>query len=254
MNVILPSTSMKSKPLTTSMLETECLFGENVDILEEHLEWVYCKLLTDGYCGWVEKNSLGYLKKPTHRVILKRTFIFMKKNVKSHCINYLPMGALLSVKEIKKEWAEIHLYNNNENKTGFVPTKHIVSIDNEIEDWVSIAEQFVGSPYKWGGRDSMGIDCSALVQLSYQAYGKKIPRNTSDQVKIFNQTVTDLNKLKRGFVIFWEGHVGIMVDKTNCIHANAFHMKTTIEPLNDIIIRMKNNSQIIKIVDLNKKI
>jgi len=233
------------------MLETECLFGENVEILEEYLEWVYCKLLTDDYCGWVKKNSLGYLKKPTHRVILNRTFVLKKKNVKSNCINYLPMGALLSAKEIKKEWTEIYLFNNNELQTAFVPSEHILSIDNKIEDWVSVAEQFVGSPYKWGGRDSMGIDCSALLQLSYQAYGKKIPRNTSDQVKMFNQTVSDLNKLKRGFVVFWEGHVGIMVDRLNCIHANAFHMKTIIEPLNDILFRMKNKFQIIKIVDFN---
>ena len=251
MNVILSSTSMKSKPFATSMLETECLFGENVEILEEYLEWVYCKLLTDNYCGWVKKSSLGYLKKPTHRVILKRTFVFNKKNVKSNCIHYLPMGALLSIKEIKKEWAEIYLFHNNEHQTAFVPSKHIVSIDNKIKDWVSVAEQLVGSPYKWGGRDSMGIDCSALLQLSYQAYGKKIPRNTSDQVKVYSQTVTDLNKLKRGFVVFWKGHVGIMVDRLNCIHANAFHMKTIIEPLNDIIIRMKNKFQIIKIVDFN---
>jgi hypothetical protein len=251
MNVILPSTSMNSKPLATSMLETECLFGENVDILEEYLEWVYCKLLTDGYCGWVKKNSLGYLKKPTHRVISKRTFVFKKKNVKSNCIHYLPMGALLFVKEIKKEWAEIHLLNNNEPQTAFVPSKHIVLIDNKTKDWVSVAEQLVGLPYKWGGRDTMGIDCSALLQLSYQTYGRKIPRNTFDQANMYNQTITDLNKLKRGFVVFWEGHVGIMVDRSNCIHANAFHMKTIIEPLNDIIIRMKNESQIIKIVDLN---
>jgi hypothetical protein len=46
----------------TSSLETECLFGEMVEILDEHLDWVYCKLLTDNYYGWIKKNNLGQLK------------------------------------------------------------------------------------------------------------------------------------------------------------------------------------------------
>ena len=251
MNIIQSSTSMNSEPLKTSLLETECLFGETVEILDKYLEWVYCKLLTDDYCGWIKKNSLGLLKIPTHRVISKRTFLFNKKDIKSNCILYLPMGARLSVKQIKNEWAEIYLSNNYEYLIAFVPSKHIIEIDKNVKDWVSIAEQFIGTPYKWGGRDSMGIDCSALVQLSYQAYGKNIPRNTSDQINAFKKKVEDVNKLDRGFVVFWEGHVGIMIDKLNCIHANAYHMKTIVEPLNDIVKRMQNKYKIIKIINFN---
>ena len=251
MNIIDPSVFMKSEPTEKSPLETECLFGETIEILDECLGWVYCKLNTDNYCGWVKKDSLGMLKSPTHRVLVKRSFIYMNKDPKSNCFFYLPMGAQLFVERIKSDWAEINFCYNNKTQIGFVPSKHIVSLDHIIKDWVKTAQILEGTPYKWGGRDTVGIDCSALLQLSYQTYGQIIPRNTSEQIKLKKKNVDNLKDLKRGNVIFWEGHVGIMIDRLNCIHANAFHMKTKTEPLSDIINRATENSKIIKITDFN---
>ena len=132
-----------------------------------------------------------------------------------------------------------------------MPSKHIVSLDHRVKDWVAIAELSLGTPYRWGGRDTIGIDCSALLQLSYQTYGEDIPRNTSQQVKLKKKYVKDINNLKRGCVVFWKGHVGIMIDKFNCIHANAFHMQTKIEPLNRIIKRIGKDFDITKMMDFN---
>lgn len=241
---------MNSDPTETSLLETECLFGETVDVFEESSDWVYCKLKTDNYCGWVKKKSLGKLKKSTHRVILNRTFVYVEKNPKSICLFYLPMGAQLAIEDIKSGWAEVNLHNNK-IKTGYIPSKHIVELNHRVKDWVSIAELFDETPYKWGGRNSIGIDCSALLQLSYQTYGENIPRNTSEQVKLNKRYVENINQLQRGCVVFWEGHVAIMVDNKNCIHANAFHMKTKIETLYQIMNRGGNNLNIIRMMDFN---
>jgi len=250
MNIINSSVFMKSEPTETSPLETECLFGETVEILEERLDWVYCKLKTDNYCGWIKKEGLGKLKNPTHRVIVKRSFIYINKNPKSNSLFYLPLGAQLVINNIQSEWAEISLYNNKK-QVGYVPSKHIVSLDHRVKDWVAIAELSLGTPYKWGGRDTIGIDCSALLQLSYQTYGEDIPRNTSQQVKLKKKDIKDIDDLKRGCVVFWKGHVGIMIDKFNCIHANAFHMQTKIEPLNQIINRIGKDFNITKMMDFN---
>ncbi len=239
---------MKSKPKEISLLETECLFGETVEILDECLDWFYCKLNTDNYHGWVKKEGLGRLEKPTHRVFVKRSFIYLDKNPVSNCLFYLPMGAKLIINNIESDWAEVRL-QSNDIKIGYVPSKHIVSLDHIVEDWVAKAQLFEGTPYKWGGRDSIGIDCSALLQLSYQAYGKNIPRNTSQQIKLKKKNIENINNLKRGCVIFWSGHVGIMIDNLNCIHANAFHMQTKTEPLSQIIDRSDHN--IIKMMDFN---
>ena len=172
-------------------------------------------------------------------------------NIKSNYYHYLPLGSQLSVYKIDGDWAEIFLHQGHSCKIGFVPKKHLINVKDTIEDWVNIAECLIGTPYKWGGRDSLGLDCSALLQLSYQTYGQNIPRNTIDQVLINKKDVTDINRLERGFVVFWKGHVGIMTDDVNCVHANAFHMKTIKEPLKDIINRMGKNSLVIKIVNFN---
>ena len=251
MNIINSSLFMKSDPTETSPLETECLFGETVEILDECSDWVYCRLNTDNYCGWIKKKGLGKLRNPTHRVLVKRSLIYIDKNSKSNCFFYLPMGAKLLVENIKSDWAEISFYYNNKIQIGYVPSKHIVNLDHTVKDWVSTAQLLEDTPYKWGGRDTIGIDCSALLQLSYQTYGEALPRNTSQQVKLKKKHVEKINELKRGCVIFWDGHVGIMIDRLNCVHANAFHMKTKTEPLDQIINRISKKSNIIKIMDFN---
>ena len=250
MNIINSSAFMKSEPTEISTLETECLFGETVEILDESSDWVYCKLNTDNYHGWVKKEGLGKTKNPTHRVITNRSFVYADKNPKSNCLLYLPLGAQLVIDNIQSEWAEIS-FCKNKIQVGYVPSKHIVSLDHRVKDWVAIAELSIGTPYKWGGRDTIGIDCSALLQLSYQTYGEDIPRNTSQQVKLKKKHIRDVDDLKRGCVVFWKGHVGIMIDKFNCIHANAFHMQTKIEPLNQIINRISKDFDITKMMDFN---
>jgi len=89
------------------------------------------------------------------------------------------------------------------------------------------------------------------LQLSYQAFGQNIPRNTKDQIKLKKPQIPDTEKLSRGYVIFWKGHVGIMVDQSNCLHSNAHHMCTVVEPLKKIISRGEDNNPIIKIMNFN---
>lgn len=251
MNIIQSSTSMKSKPSENSSIETECLFGETVEVLDENLDWVYCKLITDNYKGWVKKNKIAKFSKATHRVLNIRTFVFKNADAKSHIALYLPMGSHLVVDKIISGWAKIYFLVNDIFEIGYVPANHIVEFEHKVTDWVKIAQNLEGTPYKWGGRDTFGIDCSALLQLSYQTYGENIPRNTSEQIKLTKPVVYKIDNLDKGCVVFWQGHVAIMTDKLNCIHANAFHMKIVIEPLTDIINRMDKDHQILKMMDFN---
>ena len=161
------------------------------------------------------------------------------------------MGSQLAIEKIKSGWAETKFTLDNMIKVGYVPSNHIVEIQNKVTDWVATAQKLEGTPYRWGGRDTVGLDCSALLQLSYQTYGQIIPRNTIDQVKLKKPNLKKISDLKRGCVVFWKGHVGIMVNNKDCIHANAFHMKTVTEPLNDIINRMGEDNQIIKVLNFN---
>ena len=251
MNVIKPSIPMRSKPDETSSLETECLFGETITILDSYLDWYYCKLLTDNYCGWVKKKYLGDTIKSSHRVVSNRTYLFTDNNVKSIYINYLPLGSQIYVSDFDDFWAKVYLGINTKQKFAYIPRKHIIKNEDKIADWVVTAEKLIGTPYVWGGRDTLGIDCSALLQLSYQTHGENIPRNSIDQSLLSKQIIHNNEKLKRGFVVFWNGHVGIMVNETCCIHANAFHMEVSKEPLTNILKRNGKNNPIIKIMNFN---
>lgn len=251
MNIIKSSVLMRLEPNETAFLETECLFGEVVEIIDEYVDWFYCKLTTDNYSGWIKKDSIGQLRKLTHRVINKRSFIYKEANAKSNIILYLPMGSRLAIEEIRSDWAKACFLLDNKFQVGFVPSSHIVNNEHKFKDWVGVAQKLEGTPYRWGGRDTIGIDCSALLQLSYQTYGQIIPRNTSKQVTLKKPEICQISHLKRGCVIFWKGHVGIMIDTENCIHANAFHMQTLTEPLSSIIKRIDKDHQIIKMMDFN---
>ena len=251
MNIITSSAYMKYANSMSSHLETECLFGETIEILDKNSDWIYCKLVTDDYRGWVQESNLGQIDKITHRVLALRTYIYEEASPKSNAVMHLPLGSQLCIEKIEDEWSKTHFLVNNIIEVGYVPTKHIVEIGHKVLDWVAVAESLEGTPYKWGGRDTVGLDCSALLQLAYQTYGEILPRNTSEQVNLKKPNINIIDKLKRGCVVFWKGHVGIMVDKFNCIHANAYHMKTVTEPLVDIISRMHEDHQIVKMMDFN---
>ena len=103
---------------------------------------------------------------------------------------------------------------------------------------IDLVKKFINTPYLWGGRNSIGIDCSGLIQNIFQINSKYFPRDT-DLQEDFIKTEVEEKNLKKGDLIFWKGHVAMMIDNSNIIHANAFHMCTKIEPLKQAKARIK---------------
>ncbi len=250
--IIRPAAPMRTKPSHQSGLETEALFGEEVSILEEKGDWVRARLETDGYEAWLEKCTLGQLPKPTHRINVVRALITSGKDIKTPNLGYLPFGALVAVAGTADGVAEIALGNRDGNGDGngnvgggrgYIPARHTAPLDAPLDaqfaDWVQCAEQFLGVPYRWGGRDSIGMDCSALVQLALMAGGMTAPRNSGDQFRTLGATLPEGAALKRGDLIFWRGHVGIMQDAERLLHANAWHGMVASEALSDARTRIQ---------------
>jgi len=188
-------------------------------------------LATDGYKGWMPYACLGAMLDVTHQVIVPHSFVTAGADVKSAGISHLSLGVRLHLyprqdDDDKCPFVEIEFNGAN----GFVPRSHISPLSAVCDDWVAVAESLIGSPYRWGGRSSTGLDCSALVQLSMAAAGMAVPRDSGPQHDI-GQALDETETLQRGDLVFWAGHVGIMQDADRLLHANAYHMAVASEPL-----------------------
>ena len=163
---------------------------------------------------------------PSHYVSAATTPLYPKADLKSGPVIFLPMNAKLNVSG--EDGAYVKLITG-----GFVFAKHVASLNMPQHDIVAVAELFINTPYLWGGNTRDGIDCSGLIQMALKACGRKCLRDSDMQQAQLGQTlrINDLDGLIRGDLVFWDGHVGIMYDQTQLLHANGYHMQTVIEPL-----------------------
>ena len=223
-------------PTSEAELMTQALKGERVTIYDRNGEgWAWGQLDRDGYVGWLPDASLARPQAaPTHKVTAIRTFAFPGPSIKLPPLNTLVLGSAVTVTGDSGAFAV--------TREGWhVPRQHLGSLDRFEKDFVTVAERFVGTPYLWGGKSSFGIDCSGLVQIALNAAGIGCPRDSDMQQDGLGSDVdpAQSNRLQRGDLIFWKGHVAIARDADTIVHANAHHMATVIENTNDAIVRIK---------------
>ena len=227
---------LRNAPSPDAELATQALKGERAIIYERNGEgWAWGQLNSDGYVGWLPDRVLARpLGQPTHKITAIRTFAFPGPSIKLPPVTTLLMGATLSVTRQDGSFAV--------TKEGwYLPQQHLGDIGHRAEDFVAVAERFVGTPYLWGGKSSLGIDCSGLVQVSLNAAGTGCPRDSDMQQDGLGRALdsTESKNLQRGDLIFWKGHVAIVRDATSIVHANAHHMATAIEATGGAIARIK---------------
>lgn len=232
--VIDPVAPVRREPAHDAALETEALKGERVTIYERNGEgWAWGQLRSDGYVGWLPEFSLVAPRgTPTHKVIVPRTFAFPGPSIKLPPAEAVPLGAQI----------EIVRHENGFAITGqrhYLPAQHIAPLGCHEKDFVAVAERFLATPYLWGGKTSLGIDCSGLVQVSLAASGHNAPRDSDMQEAALGINIALSEKLRRGDLMFWKGHVAIVRDSGTIVHANAHHMMTEIEPIKDAIARIE---------------
>lgn len=234
--VIAPSAPMRRAPSPDAPLDTEMLHGEQVTVYETTEEgWAWGQAELDSYVGWIPAGALGdVMVAPTGRVSALRTFVFPGPDIKQPPLEALSFGSRVTVARREGEFAV-------SGTGGFIPARHVAPLESREPDFVAVALRFIGTPYLWGGRSSLGLDCSGLVQVALQAAGMKCPRD-SDMQAAFGSPV-DFNDdpcaLKRGDLVCWKGHIGIVSAPGRLLHANAFHMAVAEEPLADAISRIK---------------
>jgi cell wall-associated NlpC family hydrolase len=227
---------LHNAPSSDAEMVSQALMGERATIYDRNGEgWAWGQLNSDGYVGWLPDRALAKPSgQPTHKIIALRTFAFPGPSIKLPPVTALLMGTAIIVTRQDGAFAVTR-------EGWYLPQPHIGSIDHHADDFVAVAERFVGTPYLWGGKSSLGIDCSGLVQVSLNAAGTGCPRDSDMQQDGLGRALdlSESKKLQRGDLIFWKGHVAIVRDATSIVHANAHHMATAIEPTHDAIARIK---------------
>jgi hypothetical protein len=212
----------------------ELIYGERFDALGGQGEFLWGQARRDGYVGYVHREGLVLAETlPTHQVKAIRTFAFVEPSIKSRPAGPLSLNALVRIE------AEEGPFARSEDGLWFW-SAHLAPIGVFEADPAGVAEQFFGAPYLWGGRTSVGLDCSGLVQQALYACGRACPRDT-DQQGALGRPV-ERTELARNDLACWKGHIGLMLDGERLLHANAHAMAVTIEPLDDAIERIRPNS------------
>ena len=227
------SAPLRREPAPDAPLDTEALKGERVTVYETTEEgWCWGQLERDGYVGWLPANALmAPGPPPTHVVAALRTLAFPGPSIKLPPVAAYSLGCRLAVMRIDGALAV--------TGSGFVPARHLAPVDATAPDFIAVAERFVGVPYLWGGKTSLGIDCSGLVQVALGAGGIACPRDSDMQEGALGTPVApEIANLRRGDLVFWKGHVAMVRDGAMLLHANAFHMAVAVEPIVEAVARI----------------
>jgi cell wall-associated NlpC family hydrolase len=234
--VVDPQAPLRRSPSPDAALDTEALKGERVTVEETTPEgWCRGTLEADGYAGWLPANALAAPgPAATHKIAVPRTLVFPGPSIKLPPTEGLSLGCRLAIARTEEPFAITH-------SGRYVPARHLTLLDAFEPDLVAVAERFLHVPYLWGGKTSLGLDCSGLVQIALNACGVPCPRDSAMQERALGVALSpahDLSDLRRGDLLFWKGHVAIVRDRATLVHANAFHMAVAIEPIGEAIARI----------------
>jgi cell wall-associated NlpC family hydrolase len=220
---IRPAAAIRAAPEAGAEQLDQILFGERFDVLESRGSFALGQSARDGYVGWVETAALSdEIATATHWVAAPSTLAFAEPSIKTPATHPIPMNALVSIAVETESLAR-------DPRLGWMPKSHLLPIEITLTDPAAAALAFLGAPYLWGGRGGGGVDCSGLVQQALIACGLPSARD-SDQQESLGESAPE-NAVARGDLVFWKGHVAMMIDRWRMAHANAFHMAVAVEPL-----------------------
>jgi len=242
--VIAHAAPLKRVPHSDASLDSEVLRGETFTVFEDRDDgWSWGQLATDSYVGYVPTDALSASAPPvTHAVTALRSFVYPGPDMKLPALGALSLSARVALDGEAETRGTA--YRRLAGGEGWLVAAHLAPLPGApVRDYVETAMRFLNTAYLWGGRTSLGVDCSSLVQLSLATAGVVAPRDTDLQERLLGSPVPAgiEGELRRGDLVFWKGHVGILLEAATMIHASGHHMAVVIEPLAVAIGRIASN-------------
>jgi cell wall-associated NlpC family hydrolase len=230
---------LRRAPAPYTMLVSQLFHGDEVRVYETEDGWAWLQHAGDGYMGYAEAAALREdIDTLSHWVRVPRSFVFPAPDEKVPPLDALPMTATVRVLSQRDNYSEVAWGSGS----GWAPSRHLAANGEIVEDFVATALAFIGVPYLWGGRTSLGLDCSSLVQVALKAAGMACPRDSDMQEASLGEPRPLDEPAVRGDLFYMPGHVAIALDAWRVVHANAHDMMTSIEPLEDVVRRVEAES------------
>ncbi len=231
LRLVAPSAAIRKAPDPATEQLDQLVHGEQFDALERRGDFWWGQARRDGYVGFVEAQVLSDdVVPPTYWVRALRTFAFAEPSIKTRSTGPFSLNALVAIEAEEGDFA-------CERGGAWFWRGHLAPIGLGFErDPAAVAERFLGAPYLWGGRDSLGLDCSGLIQQALYACGRACPRDTDQQAALGREIGP--GELRRNDLVFWSGHVGLMLDESRLVHASGHHMAVVTEALCEAVARI----------------
>jgi len=232
-----PVADLLSAPDADAGMDTQLLLGDPVHVFERKDGWAWIQAARDSYVGYVSETALAVRgPEPTHVVSVPRSFVYRSDDLKSPRRAALSLGSGVNVSGMSERRGTRYAALAG---GGHMIAAHLRPVGGAADDFVAVAGTLEHTPYLWGGASAFGIDCSGLVQLSMRMAGRDVVRDTDMQAARLGTALDDdLVGLRRGDLVFWKGHVAIMLDDENIIHANGHTMSVARERLRDAVDRI----------------
>ena len=206
----------------------------NLKLYQKKKKWIKIKTNYDNYIGYIKNDKFFKNFKPSYKISKIKSKIFLKRDSKFLSSNdYLYYGSGICIKSKNEKFIEFE-------KNKWVKKKDVKNIKHYETNYIKIFKSFLNAKYLWGGKTCVGIDCSALIQIYFYYNRIFFPRDTKDQIRYC--TKKSERKLDKGDIIFWKGHVGICISKSNFIHAYGPKKKVIIMLTKNVIDRIKKTA------------
>lgn len=226
-HVTVPVIALRPRPALDCGIDTELLLNDTVDVFERQAGWAFVQARADRYVGYLPEEVLRDGEATVnHHVVVPRTFVYPEAELRKPPRMALSLGSRVKVVGEGETRGTRYLLLDG---GGAVIAQHLLPVGNyPTKDPVELAVRLLETPYLWGGKSAFGIDCSGLVQLCHAMTGRDAPRDSDMQRDGYGREISP-DQLKRGDLVFWKGHVGLMEDEATLLHASGHTMSVTRE-------------------------